>query len=317
MRRRGLERAAELERSRWRERFGGLVEDLLDAGARPYREEVEVKPRSTSRSVAAGSGTLFVPVRVINRGSHVLAAQGAGRYVLRYCLREEAGGQGVGVGGATELPGLVMPGRAAAAAVPVAVPEVPGQYRLAFWAERCGAAEGLAGGEKRTGSSLTQEGILLLNVTGREAGQGEGCCAPLLEAIQSALVSAQRCRQLPVEYADVTEGSLAGWKRWLKRKLLGNFKRAYVDVLSRQQSLFNQAVLSALEELADCCATLDHKGQRTVAAGGKKDAPGWEMLVEALARELADTRQHCVDLEERLAQLEEQVKLAAKANCAE
>jgi hypothetical protein len=41
------------------------------------------------------------------------------------------------------------------------------------------------------------------------------------------------------------------------------------------------------------------------------------MLVEALARELADTRQRCVDLEERLAQLEEQVKLAAKANCAE
>ena len=59
-------------------RFAGLVEDLLDAGPRPYREEVEVKPRSASRTAAADSGTLFIPVRVINRGSHVIAAQGPG-----------------------------------------------------------------------------------------------------------------------------------------------------------------------------------------------------------------------------------------------
>src|SRR5207244_2785670 len=59
----------------------------------------------------------------------------------------------------------------------------------------------------------------------------------------------------------------------IKRKLLGNFKHAYVDVLSRQQSAFNTQLLSAVRELAECCATLDHAvrvllEQGAGAAGG-------------------------------------------------
>jgi len=80
----------------------------------------------------------------------------------------------------------------------------------------------------------------------------------MLDEIRAALVGASRLQQLPDDYIDVTEGRLARWKRWIKRKLLGNFKHAYVDVLSRQQSRFNQQVLTALTELADYCATLEH-----------------------------------------------------------
>src|SRR5262249_1936141 len=81
---------------------------------------------------------------------------------------------------------------------------------------------------------------------------------PLLEAVQAALAEADRLRRLPTDYADVTEGAFAAWKRRVKRKLLNNFKLAYVDVLSRQQSSFNQQMLTALRELTECCATLDH-----------------------------------------------------------
>jgi hypothetical protein len=81
---------------------------------------------------------------------------------------------------------------------------------------------------------------------------------PLLQEVQEALAAAERLRQLPDDYQDVSEGWFARAKRWLKAKLLGNFKRGYVDVLSRQQSQVNRQLVLAVEQLAECCATLDH-----------------------------------------------------------
>jgi hypothetical protein len=121
-----------------------------------------------------------------------------------------------------------------------------------------------------------------------------GCCAPLLDAVQAALAEAHHQRRLPDDYTDVTEGWFASGKRWLKRKVLGNFKRAYVDVLSRQQSAVNQALLTALQELAECCATLDHAGRSPAARD--------------LAVALAESRRRCAELEERLARLEAVVR---------
>jgi hypothetical protein len=98
--------------------------------------------------------------------------------------------------------------------------------------------------------------MMELRVQDRPADAGG--FAPLLEEIRKCLVEASQLQRLPDNYIDITEGRLAKWKRWIKRKLLGNFKHAYVDVLSRQQSRFNQQVLTALTELADYCATLEH-----------------------------------------------------------
>src|SRR5439155_23658760 len=92
----------------------------------------------------------------------------------------------------------------------------------------------------------------------RNPQSAEGCCGPALEAAQAVLVEADRLQRLPDDYTDVTEGAFASLKRQIKRKLLGNFKHAYVDVLSRQQSAFNAQLLAAVRELAECCATLDH-----------------------------------------------------------
>jgi hypothetical protein len=94
--------------------------------------------------------------------------------------------------------------------------------------------------------------------TVRNPQSGADCCGPALEAAQAALVEAERLRRLPDDYTDVTEGAFASLKRRIKRKLLGNFKHAYVDVLSRQQSACNAELLAAVRELSECCATLDH-----------------------------------------------------------
>jgi hypothetical protein len=76
--------------------------------------------------------------------------------------------------------------------------------------------------------------------------------------VQKALPRAHALQQLPADYVDVTEGRAASVKRWIKRKLLNNFKHAYVDVLSRQQSQVNGQVVLMIQQLAECCALLDH-----------------------------------------------------------
>jgi hypothetical protein len=117
-----------------------------------------------------------------------------------------------------------------------------------------------------------------------------GGFAPLLEEIRKSLAEASRLQQLPDDYTDITEGLFAKWKRWIKRKLLGNFKHAYVDVLSRQQSRFNQQVLTALTELADYCATLEHAGKTARAidqpAGCAESSRPTKTKVASCAREV-------------------------------
>jgi glycosyltransferase involved in cell wall biosynthesis len=298
LRARGLERAAAGGRSDWRQRFAGLVEGLLDAGPRPCREQVEVKIRAAQREAAAGSGTVPVPVRVVNRGSHALLAEGPGRAVLR-CRVMDGAGNLVGSSFETSLPGLLMPGRALAAAVPVPVPAEPGTYRVGI---RVGAVAAWPEDDR----TPEQESWLHLTVHPEQGGPASSCCAPLLDAARAALGEAEHCRRLPVDYTDVTEGFLASWKRRLKRKLLGNFKHAYVDVLSRQQSQFNQNVLASLHELAECCATLDHAASAVPSAVPAAAEPLADLCRE-LGEQLAECRQRCATLEERLARLEARV----------
>lgn len=322
MRRRGLERAAEHERLRWRERFGQLVEELLDAPARPCREQIDVCPRMPTRTVGAGQEALLVPVRAHNHGTHPVVHEGPARHVLR-CQVFHQNGQTCGTQvTATPLPGILVPGQAQAGVVPVAVPAVPGIYHVRFWAER--AAEGgrraMSDAEAfavpcttpSTGESFPSQGILRLVVEEAANSVETACCSPLLRAVHAALREAEHRQRLPDDYLDVTEGLFATWKRRLKQKLLGNFKRAYVDVLSRQQSAFNRHILTALLELAECCATLDHA--RHVAKDTTitercfqgTEAPSAAAL-GALRSALQAVRTTVTTLEERLARLEEQV----------
>jgi glycosyltransferase involved in cell wall biosynthesis len=275
MRQQGRRRADEFSPQRWRQQFARVVEEVLDAPPRSVVRQVEVQPRAPERTVAAGTGPLLVPVQVLNRGNLAIAAEGTARFVLRCQVQDQ-------VGPATSLPGLLLPDRPVSAAVPVPVPSTPGRYRVRLWAEPAEPAlfpeEPLA---------LT-EGRLLLEVTAPGHGARAACCSLMLDQAQTALAHADRLQRLPDSYVDVTEGWLAGLKRWIKRKLLNNFKRAYVDELSRQQSGFNQQIVAALNELAACCGTLDH------AQTGNGPAA------------LAALRQTLVELDRRLGRLEKE-----------
>jgi glycosyltransferase involved in cell wall biosynthesis len=267
--RQGLERARTCARSVWRDRFGAIVEEVLDSPSRAYREEVEIKPRGEVRRANPGQQTVLVPVRVLNRGTHTLAAEGPGRKTLQSWITNETGPSGNAeelTTAQTALPDLLMPGRALPAVVPICVPNRTGTYQVLFGVGDASATK--TGQPKPRG--LYTAGAMHLLVEKDFPQNDEPLCTPMLELIQTALAEAQRLQRLPDDYLDVTEGWFARWKRWIKRKLLGNFKNAYVDVLSRQQSAFNRQILTGLLELAECVATFQHALQANI---NKRRAP--------------------------------------------
>jgi glycosyltransferase involved in cell wall biosynthesis len=257
MRRRGLERVQKFSAPAWREDFARLADRVLHEPARLHRHLVEVRRRSATRVVRAGTDSILAAVRVHNWGTHPVVAEGPGRTVLRFRVRDEQGQELPLPGPHTPLPGLLRPGQSRAAAIPVPIPAIPGVYQVDLW------AEGIRTDEEAEPDLPPGEGAYFrtsfrLVVAADASIEAAPCCSAVLEAASADLAEAQRLQRLPDDYLDVTEGLLASLKRRLKRKLLGNFKHAYVDVLSRQQSAFNRQILSVLAELAECCASLDH-----------------------------------------------------------
>jgi glycosyltransferase involved in cell wall biosynthesis len=249
MRRRGLERAKLFRRAAWREQFGRLVERWLEEAPRPHRVHVEVQALAATCVAAAGMRRWLTPVRVVNRGTHALLAEGPGRTLLR-CRVMYADG-GCDFGEETTLAGLLRPGETQAASVVVPVPPEPGDYKVILWAESASPSSAVAG-------AANSENEIDLTVEAANARVDRPACAVLLDSVQAALAEAHQRQCLPDDYVDITEGWFASWKKRAKRKLLGNFKHAYVDVLSRQQSQVNRELITAVQQLAECCATLDH-----------------------------------------------------------
>lgn len=250
MRERGLEQVGQHSRIVWRDCLAGLVEEILDSPRRPQEFQVEVIPRNEPLKVAAGQDNVLVPVRVTNRGTHAVVAEGPGRFVIQASVEDEEVVT-------TPLPDLLMPGQTLPAVVMVRPPRPAGKYEITFHIIRA-PEDSTATLSLESIENPPVSGSLQVIVENRPMESKSTWSAPLIDLIRSTLAEASRCQRLPDDYTDVTEGRFAKWKRWIKRKLLGNFKHAYVDVLSRQQTRFNQQILTALTELADYCATLEH-----------------------------------------------------------
>jgi glycosyltransferase involved in cell wall biosynthesis len=244
MRQRGLARAAQRSRPAWRERFGQIVEEVLDREPAPRRWDVDVQPLAQQCRATAGSRSALLPVRVANHGTLPALPDGPAATVLVAEVIEQASGKLLGALSRSDLPALLAPGQSLPAGLAVALPATAGQYNIVLRAQCPLAAEQRV---RQNLVPLVAAGPTIIGSTG-----------PFLETVQSALGEAHRLQRLPDDYLDVTEGRFARWKRWLKQKLLGNFKKAYVDVLSRQQSQVNQQLVTAVQQLAEYCAALEH-----------------------------------------------------------
>jgi O-antigen biosynthesis protein len=241
---RGLERAARGDRDAWRAAFGRLMDGLMEAPPRPFREDIGIQACQPECRVARG-GPALVPLRLFNWGSHLAAAEGPGRTLVFYEIREVQQGRVVVPPQSAELSGMLAPGQTQTTILTLTVPAPPGRYRLAIWTAR------------EMASCEAPAACLHLPLT-VEAGSAAAPVMSLLGELQRTLPEAKRLQKLPDEYEDVCEGRLSGVKRLVKKKLLNNFKQAYVDVLSRQQSRVNGHLIAAIEQLGECWAALDH-----------------------------------------------------------
>jgi glycosyltransferase involved in cell wall biosynthesis len=285
----GRRRAKSFERSAWREQFGIIVDAILDAPARPRLGALEILPRSAVVTASMQQGEIVVPVRLTNRGQHVEAAEGPGRTEIVARVLDAAGNP-VGADAVTPLPGLLIPGRPVAAVVRVSVPTEPGEYKVAIQCQRLHSDRAVPDISTETRPAPTVRLIVNSAVA--------AVSPPIVPAnLEPALRAALAAQELPSGYTDVSEGRLAQVKRWVKLALLHNFKTAYVDVLSRQQSAFNRQVLTALAELGDGQSTLAH----AVTIQSPRSAP---TDGDDLRAELRRLRRQTRRLRRRLARIE-------------
>lgn len=293
---RGCLRAAAHGLDAWRQAFGELVEKVLDQPLMALREAWLVTPHRTRVVARLGQRVAFVPVRLANKGSHAASPDGPARRILHAWTKHPGTTRVANAELYTPFPRVMIPGEECPAVVRIGVPDTPGQYAVEIRCVR-------AGDEDTRGPADTV--LTLAVVSGREVEAG--CCPALVEDAQAALAQADRAQILPDDYADVTEGHFASWKRNIKQKLLGNFKRAYVDVLSRRQTTFNKAILEAVQQALECCTVLDHavttlSAQSTEpnTSGPEKSVSELMALVQSLVEEAAQTRSRLDQLEERL-----------------
>jgi glycosyltransferase involved in cell wall biosynthesis len=228
-RERGIAEASRFARPRWREQFGRLVETILDMPARPVVERLQIDAANETQPVSAKQRQALVALRVSNGGSHPVELS----EIHATCLqtRAETGRSrrsAVRVGVASNTDGLVMPGSSAIMPILVGVPGEPGTYALTIQINKESRAEGC---------QTVAECRIELSVSENP------------NSLQSPLVELAELCRLPEGYEYEANGRLGRIKAWLKEKLLGGFRRRYVDLMSRQQSAANGLILMAIAEL--------------------------------------------------------------------
>ncbi len=229
----GRRRAKKLDLSSWIAEFERQVLGWTQVPVEPRNVVAELEP--CVRNLPKGPGSRWLPLRVHNRGTMPILAEGPNRCVLRASVSDDTAKVAI-----TNLISMVLPNQSALILV-----EIPGASAEAVRIEL------------RWESANTYQEITSVNL--QTSGEANGML-PLQELItnaQNAAREAQRRYHLPTDYLDVTEGWWAGWKRWIKKKLLNNFKNAYVDVLSRQQSRVNQELATAVLQMSEVCLGLD------------------------------------------------------------
>lgn len=221
MRRRGPDRAAKFAPLQWEPRWAEMVTQTT---SRPRSYRVTARLPGLVQ-VARGEREAVLAVRLQHRGTATVAAVGPGRHLLWIQLYSDSG-KPLGPVYRRPLPWPLLPGQERSVTVAVPLPNAPGPWRV-----------GVRLGRRRP---CAVPPTSVIGITGPADTDNDW------QQVRATLARAHAQRLLPVDYVDVSEGWLAGIKRWLKRKLLNNFRRGYVDVLSRQQSQVNEELISCL-----------------------------------------------------------------------
>lgn len=235
----GRRRAADFSRDRWRLQWERVVDRVSDTPPVVRPAVIAVRGMGEVQEVAAGG---CVRVILEHAGGVPLVPAGPGRTQLVLRCRA-ADGEIVGDEWPTCLPAVIAAGDCVAvdAAIPSAIR--PGVLELEVGL-RTYSESGRADEWLGTAGPVRITEFVANDIAARSTPRSRSM------AVKAALNRARAVQALPDAYVDVTSGVAARVKRWVKQKLLNNFRAGYVDVLSRQQTRFNREILQAMERLA-------------------------------------------------------------------
>ena len=254
LRRLGEERVAGWSRPDWRREFGVFVERLLDAEPAPRRRAVRLRSMTSHLTAEVGMRSVAVPLAIENVGDVPIDSDRA------LSLQVETCDEATGVRSTTTCE-LRLDEPIAAGGQGRAVAAFVGPARVGRYALSLTPADGPPLDVPLTMSVMREDGL-----------------SQWLALADAAIAAAEAHHSLPNDYVDVCEGLFGPVKRWLKRKLLGNFKVGYVDVAYRQQSEVNRRLVDAVRQLAECCRSLERRSH--IAPG----LPGTDLFPEGSSR---------------------------------
>jgi hypothetical protein len=239
----GWERAQDFSPTAWESRLAQILRDIGSRANVKADARVEIAAFPETLQLRTAQDSIALTVRIRNVGGNVLPNQGPGRVRLRVEIINRVG---ISINKRPQFapfPEALIPGQGAPVVVTIRLPKRIGKYQVCL-------------------SVVTDDGQSL-RVIGRhliplhmvktmpKQTTNEQPVAPLLQSVRQILAQAHRLERLPEDYVDVTEGKFSAAKRLIKRKLLNNFRRAYVDVGFRQQSALNQKLISVMNLLLE------------------------------------------------------------------
>lgn len=271
MQRNGRRRAAEFSLERWRADWDNAIDHAASRWRSTAESQVAVTTRMATLTAEPGTGETALPVRLTVHGSRPIPSEGSERWEIA-CRVTSSNRFANDWQSTTPLPGILVPGESVSALVRVPVPTSKGEFEVSVFVRPA------------NGKPRVMADALVLSMTVNELTKS-AAPAVLSDRLRSLLAGADGTRQLPDGYVDVTLGRFARVKRWVKQKLLHNFKTGYVDVLARQQSEFNRLVLASLAELSDTQNAILNSINDPAAARDVRKLRQRQRQIERLLRE--------------------------------
>lgn len=241
---RGIERAQGFSRQAWQQRFAEFVDRVLTEPTRSITERLRIEPLRAEVAAPADARTVLVPIRIVNDGTRAAIGHGMARTLL-CCEATDAQQRVVVTRHEHVVAEMLQPGQAIVLPIPIAMPASAGDIRVRLWCERDGASAAIS---NVASVMIVSESDSVMSATPADT---------FLDVVRQTLPRTHHACVLPSDYVDVTEGVLAPVKRFIKKKVLHNFKHGYVDALSRQQSRVNSDLVLMVQQLSECCTMLD------------------------------------------------------------
>lgn len=244
-RKQGIQQAIRYSSDAWQQRLSAILEQVSLSPSTSAITNITIVPLQKSLNFVEGTPSGTLTLRLCNRGETVLAASGPAQasMVIKVMTRNKT----TVSRNMVNLSSHLMPGQDQLLVASFELPKQRELYRVQVRLLQ----------NKETVSRKQLKMMIVREGHHQRSHPAHSSLGPMVQSARSALSQAKRMETLPEDYVDVSEGKLANLKRSLKRKLLNNFRRAYVDVAFRQQSALNEKLIAVMSLILETVSTQD------------------------------------------------------------